>query len=449
MPEILVLGAGRSASYLIDYLLDWSKNHSYTIRIADQSVTHLENLKAQNDHLEIQAANIGDADQRLELIKGAFIVVSMLPAFMHPLVAKDCLTLGIHLATASYESKELQSMSDEIASKGLIFLNECGLDPGIDHMSAMKIFENLKNQGYKVAEFHSYCGGLVAPSSIADNPWGYKFSWNPRNVILAGQGTARFLEQGKLRFMPYNRLFANSTRLDINGIHYDGYPNRDSIGYREVYGLHDLQTMIRGTLRFAGFTKAWDVLVQLGLTDDSYKFPISSGMTYRDFTTAFFCADNHQSIEEQLLELTKGDQEAADRFVWTGLLSEEKITIQEGTPAMIVQELLEKRWKLMPADRDMIVMQHIVKGEKECEQIEIKSTLYLEGDNSQQTAMAKTVGLPLAIAVKLICSGQFNQPGLFIPVVPELFNPILQELEEEFGIIFNESEEKIRSGIRV
>ena len=446
MPEILILGAGRSASYLIDYLLDWSKNHSYTIRIADQSVAHLTNLKDQNEHLLIQAANIGDEDQRLELINGAFLVVSMLPAFMHPLVAKDCLALGIHLATASYESKELQSMSDEIASKGLIFLNECGLDPGIDHMSAMKIFENLRNQGYKVTEFHSYCGGLVAPASIGENPWGYKFSWNPRNVILAGQGTARFLEQGKLRFMPYNRLFGNSTQFNINGVLYDGYPNRDSIGYREVYGLHDLHTMIRGTLRYAGFAKAWDILVQLGLTDDSYNFPISSVMTYRDFTTAFFCADN-RSIEQQLLELTKGDQAAVDRFVWTGLLGEDPITVQEGSPAMIVQELLEKKWKLMPTDRDMVVMQHIVKGEKEGEQITVKSTLYLEGDNSQQTAMAKTVGLPLAIAVKLICSGQFNHPGLYTPVVPELFNPILRELEEEFAIIFNETEEKVKTGI--
>lgn len=446
MPEILILGAGRSAGYLIDYLLNWSKNHSYTIRIADQSVAHLESLMDKNEHLVLQAANIQDADQRLNLINGAFLVVSMLPALMHPLVAQDCLTLGIHLATASYESKELKSMSSKIADKGIIFLNECGLDPGIDHMSAMKIFENLRNQGYKVTEFHSYCGGLVAPESIGDNPWGYKFSWNPRNVILAGQGTARFLEQGKLRFMPYNRLFANSTRFDINGIQYDGYPNRDSIGYREVYGLHDLHTMIRGTLRYSGFAKAWDILVQLGLTDDSYNFPISNGMTYRDFTTAFFCADN-RSIEQQLLELTQGDQTAVDRFVWTGLLSDDKIITQEGTPAMIVQELLEKKWKLMPVDRDMVVMQHIVKGEKEGEQIEVKSTLYLEGDNSHQTAMAKTVGLPLAIAVKLICSGQFNQPGLFTPVVPELFNPILQELEEEFGIIFNETEEKVKTGI--
>jgi saccharopine dehydrogenase (NADP+, L-glutamate forming) len=446
MPEILILGAGRSAGYLIDYLLDWTSNHSYTVRIADQSVAHLQSLKDQNDHLVIQAANIGDADQRLELIKGAFLVVSMLPAFMHPLVAKDCLTLGIHLATASYEGKELQAMSDEITAKGLVFLNECGLDPGIDHMSAMKIFENLRNQGYKVTEFHSYCGGLVAPSSIGENPWGYKFSWNPRNVILAGQGTARFLEQGKLRFMPYNRLFANCTQLNIDGVDYDGYPNRDSIGYREVYGLNDLHTMIRGTLRYSGFARAWDILVQLGLTDDSYNFPISNGMTYRDFTTSFFCADN-RSIEQQLLELTKGDQAAVDRFVWTGLLGEDKITLKEGSPAMIVQALLEKRWELMPTDRDMVVMQHIVKGEKEGEQIEVKSTLYLEGENSQQTAMAKTVGLPLAIAVKLICSGQFNQPGLFTPVVPELYNPILQELEDDFGIIFKESEEKVRNGI--
>lgn len=439
MSEILILGAGRSAGFLIDYLLEWSKNQSFEVRIADQSVDHLESLKATYPKLALESVNIQDSEKRASLIQGAFIVVSMLPAFMHPIVAADCLKLGAHLATASYESEELKAISHEIESKGLIFLNECGLDPGIDHMSAMKIFENLKDRGFKITEFHSYCGGLVAPDCIGENPWGYKFSWNPRNVILAGQGTARYLENGKLRFLPYHRLFSNNIEFEINGLNYDGYPNRDSIGYREVYGLKDLQTMVRGTLRYSGFTKAWNILVQLGLTDDSYNFPIQPKMTYKEFTSAFFSASN-LSIEDQLLIIAQGDSEAVNKFIWTGLLSDEQILRVEGTPAMIVQDLLEKKWKLNPEDRDMVVMKHVVIAEKIDQKVKVNSTLYLEGENSHKTAMSKTVGLPLAIAVKLICSGQFKRKGLITPVLPELYNPILKELEEEFGIKFIETE---------
>lgn len=439
MSEILILGAGRSAGFLIDYLLEWSKDQSFKVRIADQSVDHLEHLRKVYPKLTLESANIQDPEKRASLIQGAFIVVSMLPAFMHPIVAADCLRIGAHLATASYESADLKAIAQEIESKGLIFLNECGLDPGIDHMSAMKIFENLTLRGFKIIEFHSYCGGLVAPDSIGDNPWGYKFSWNPRNVIVAGQGTARYLEEGKLRFLPYHRLFTNSTAFEINGLKYDGYPNRDSIGYREVYGLNDLQTMIRGTLRYSGFIQAWDLLVQLGLTDDSYNFPIQKGMTYREFTSAFFCAGD-QSIEEQLSSMANGDADAVSKFIWTGLLSNEIIERSEGTPAMIVQNLLEKKWKLLPEDRDMVVMQHIVVAQKNNEKVQVNSTLYLEGDNSQKTAMSKTVGLPLAIAVKLICSGELKRKGLITPVLPELYNPILKELEEKFRIEFKEEE---------
>jgi saccharopine dehydrogenase (NADP+, L-glutamate forming) len=440
MPEILILGAGRSAGYLIDYLLEWSNDQFFTIRIADQSVEHLLHYKTNYPKLTLEAANLQNEEQRRSLISGSFIVVSMLPAFMHPLVAGDCLKLGIHLATASYESTELKAVELEIKSKGLIFLNECGLDPGIDHMSAMKIFENLKARGFTITEFHSYCGGLVAPDCLGENPWKYKFSWNPRNVIVAGQGTARFLEDGKLRFLPYHRLFSNSTSFEINSLHFDGYPNRDSIGYREVYGLKDLKTMIRGTLRYAGFTEAWNLLVQLGLTDDSYNFPLHGEITYREFTEAFF-SSGPESIEDQLLGLANGNQNTVSKFIWTGLLSDEKINRTEGTPAMIVQDLLEKKWKLQPNDKDMVVMQHIVVGEKGNEKIKLSSTLYIEGENSHRTAMSKTVGLPLAIAVKLICSGKFSKTGLVTPVIPELYNPILEELEMKFGMEFKETEE--------
>jgi len=439
MHQVLILGSGKSAIYLIEYLVNWTSKNAWKIKIADLNTQHLSNLSLNNPHLKLVDIDLSNAENREKLIEDSFIVISMLPAFMHPIVAEICLLKNVHLATASYESDYLKAHANEIKEKSLFFINECGLDPGIDHMSAMKIIHNLQKSGAEITSFLSYCGGLIAKESI-DGPWAYKFSWNPRNVILAGQGTARFLENGKLKFVPYRRVFSQPRNIIMSdGSNYDGYPNRDSLEYQNIYGLKEVKTLIRGTLRHSGFCKAWNFLVQLGITDDTFQFPITKDSTYRSFIEAFL-PEVSGDLEADFQMLLGKDYSETDfnKLLWTGLLSEEKIKIEKGSPAQIVQALLEEKWKLQKEDKDLIVMQHLFKYQLDGINYKLTSSLSLTGESQLKTAMAKTVGLPLAIAVKLFLEGKINEKGLVLPISPEIYTPILDELESRHGIQFIE-----------
>lgn len=446
MQSILILGAGKSAGYLIDYLSDWSKHSKTQLHIADLNTAHLEQLAAQHDQIQLHTAQLSDKSVLQQLIEGKHIVVSMLPAFMHPVVAEICLEKGVNMATASYESPEMKAMSKDIEAKGLIFLNECGLDPGLDHMSAMRIIHGLQENGHQITGFHSYCGGLVAKACLADNPWKYKFSWNPRNVVLAGQSTAKYLENNRVKLVPYHRLFAESTRHEINGEWYDGYPNRDSLSYAKTYGIEGVSTLVRGTLRHEGYCSAWNFLVQLGLTDDSVSFPVKPGMTYREFMEAFL-PENGRNAEEKMISVQGYSDSIAEKIKWLGLLNDEPIETASGTPAVILQQLLEKRWELMPQDRDLVVMQHRIESiDAHSKSHVLFSSLQLEGDDNKHTAMAKTVGLPLAIGVRMIAEGKISAHGLHVPMKPEWYNEILDELEKRFQIAFVEHMEEAVQG---
>lgn len=441
MSLIVVLGAGRSAGYFIDYTLAFTKEFGWKIRIVDLNTSHLASKTIDNPQLELVNGELANDHERLKLIEGATWVVSLLPAFMHVKVAKDCLAISCNLATASYVGEEMNSFSPEAQKKGLIFLNECGLDPGIDHMSAVKILHQIQNKGGKVISFKSYCGGLIAADCI-DNPWGYKFSWNPRNVILAGQGTASFLHFGKVKYRPYQHVFQNPEVFVLpDGNSYEGYPNRDSISYKNVYELNEVQTLIRGTLRYPGFCRAWNILVHLGLTDDTYSFQLSEGITYREFFESFL-VENDLPIKARIKEtigMPDYEEEAIDRIIWTGLMSEEVIPLKSGSPAVILQNLLEQKWKLQESDRDLVVMQHLISYELDGETFEIKSSLCIEGEKDQRTAMSKTVGLPLAIALKTLITQPIQEKGVIIPILPAIYEPVLQELESH-GIYFEEQE---------
>ncbi len=287
MSTIVVLGAGRSAYSLIQYLLQHAAEHQWHVTIADQSVEFLNQNFEVHPHLTKVAFNVLDESQRQEIVSQATVIISMLPASFHPLVAQTCLSEGKHLLTASYVSKEMKAMQEEVTAKGLLFLNEMGLDPGIDHLSAMKIIDELKAKGVSFSSFKSYTGGLVAPESD-NNPWNYKFTWNPRNVVLAGQGVAKYIEKGQYKYLPYHRLFKQTNTYEIPEYgSFEGYPNRDSLQYRGIYGLSEIPTMLRGTFRRAGYCKSWDHFVQLGLTDDSYTIGNSSKLTYRSFINTF------------------------------------------------------------------------------------------------------------------------------------------------------------------
>jgi saccharopine dehydrogenase (NADP+, L-glutamate forming) len=438
MPTILLFGAGKSATYLIDYLADSCGDGSRKLLVADLDPALAAAKLKGRLHTEALGVNLEQEDSRQQLIRQADVVISMLPAGLHPILAADCLKLGVHFFTASYESEALRAMRSEIEAKDLLFLNECGLDPGIDHMSALKIIHEAKAKGEVIRSFKSYCGGLLAPES-EDNPWKYKFTWNPRNVVLAGQGTSKFLDHGEVKLGPYQQLFKRVETIHFPGLgDFDGYPNRDSLNYQGIYGLEQVQTLLRGTLRRAGFCKAWDVFVQLGMTDDTASVQLPPGSTYRQFLNTFLPWSDHLTVEEKLAEVIPDlDFPTFEKLQWLGLFESNPLPITDGTPAQLLQAILELHWSLQPADRDLIVMQHQFEIQTQVGIKKVISSLVEEGQDGVYTAMAKTVGLPLAIAVDLFLKGEISLRGLQLPVVPELYLPILEALEKE-GIRFEE-----------
>jgi len=438
MQTILILGGGKSATFLIDYLADSCQKKDRKLILADlDPVVAAEKLK-NCPNAETRALNIEDQKQRIQLIGEADLVVSMLPAFMHPIVAADCLELGKHFFSASYESEDIRKLKSKIEEKGLFFLNECGVDPGIDHMSAMQIIDRIKKKGEEIVSFKSYCGGLLAPES-EDNPWKYKFTWNSRNVVLAGQGTSKYIEKGELKFVPYHQLFSRLETVKFENLgEFDGYPNRDSLTYRHVYGLENIPTMLRGTLRRAGFCKAWDVFVQLGMTDDSFQLELPEGSTLRQFLNLFLPYDSGQTVEEKLGKvIAKMDFPIFEKMQWLGFFNEKPLPKTSGSPAQILQGILEKNWALSEEDKDLIVMQHLFEIKTKQGIQKLTSSLICYGKDSTYTAMAKTVGLPLAIAVDLFMDKKIKLTGLHIPTLPEIYNPILDQLAIE-GIRFEE-----------
>lgn len=441
MSKILIIGAGRSSSSLIDYFLSNAKTYAWHITIADANKAAVESkISKYKDIATAVEFDVHNTSLREDLIKQADFVVSMLPAFMHGDVARDCVRLGKHIATASYVSQDMKDLDAEAKQKNLLLLNECGLDPGIDHASAMKVIHEIQDKGGKITSFKSFCGGLVAPESN-DNPWGYKFSWNPRNVILAGQGTAQFIEGGKLKFIPYNRIYTQIETIEVDGYgKFDAYANRDSIGYKEPYGLNDAGTMLRGTLRFPGYCKSWNVFVKLGLTDDTYKIKNANTLTYTDLLESFL-PKGSASVKEKLVAFmgTDMDTEVMSKLEYLDLFSNRKITLKEGSPAELLQNLLEEKWLLKAGDKDMIVMQHQFEYTLNGAHKKLESSLVVIGDDEVHTAMAKTVGLPLAISIKNFLTGKFKLYGVQIPTVKEIYEPMLSELEG-LNIIFTEKE---------
>lgn len=438
MQNILVIGAGRSASSLIQYLLNHSLSENWNVTVGDVSLDLVKQKTAGHANARAIQFDIHNTVQREEEIKRADIVISMLPAFMHMEVAKDCVKLKKHLATASYVSKEMKELHEEAKAAGVILMNEVGLDPGIDHASAMKVIDHIHEMGGELTSFQSFCGGLVAPESN-DNPWGYKFSWNPRNVVLAGQGTAQFIENGEYKYIPYNRLFTQICTIEMDGYgKFDAYANRDSLSYRKIYNLEKIPTMLRGTLRMPGYCKAWNVFVKLGLTDDTYKIEASDTLTYKQLMQAFL-PQGTASVKEKLIAFmgNEMDAETLSKIEWLEILTDRKIRLKDATPAQILQDLLEEKWLLKENDKDMIVMQHqfdyVLKGESK----KITSSLVVKGEDQTYTAMAKTVGLPLAISAKLILQGKIKARGVTIPTTKEIYEPVLAELET-LGVKFVE-----------
>jgi len=439
MKNILVIGAGRSSVSLIKYLLDHSEDNNWRVTVADFSIKLAD--KAVDNHKNGKAIlfDVTNVKHRENEIESASIVISMLPANLHIVVAKDCVRLKKNLVTASYVSSDIAMLEESAKKAGVLLLNEIGLDPGIDHMSAMQVIDKIKENNGVLTSFKSFCGGLVHPD-FDNNPWNYKFTWNPRNVVLAGQGTAQYIKKGKYKYIPYTKLFERTEKINILEVgEFEGYANRDSLKYRSSYGLDDIPTLFRGTLRKKGFCKAWNMFVQLGMTDDTYQIENSEKLTYRQFINLFFPYNNKLSVEEKFCNYLKLsiNSEEFKKVEWLGLFSNIYVGLKKATPAQILQKICEEKWTLSSNDKDMVVMQHQFKYIKDGVQKKLNSSLLVFGDTPRFTSMSKTVGLPVAIATKLILSGDIQSTGVKIPATKDIYAPVLKELSEN-GICFVE-----------
>ena len=441
MRKILIVGAGKSSPYLIKYLLDKSQEEELLIHITDLDTNHLKKYQ-KYENCKVSPINISSEKEREEFISESDLVISMLPARFHIILAKSCLKLKRNLLTASYVSEEMKTLTNDIKNSELLFLNEMGLDPGIDHMSAKKIIDELVANGAKINSFKSYTGGLIAPESD-NNKWNYKFTWNPRNVVLAGQGIpAKYIENNKYKYIPYNRLFKNTEKIKIEKYgQFEVYPNRDSLKYREIYSLNNIKTMIRGTIRKVGFSESWNMFVKLGLTNDNFKISNSENMSFKEYVNCFLPYDDKLSIEEKLqrvLSISKGDENWEKIKEIDILSSNKKIPLKNASPAQILEYILKDAWKLEKKDKDMIVMYHEFGYETSLgENEKIISTMVCKGKDDTYTAMAKTVGLPLAISSILLLNNKINHTGIHTPIDKEIYNPVLKELDAN-GINFEE-----------
>jgi len=429
---------------MIKYLLDKSGKNDWRVKVGD--ISHDLASKRVNGHENGSAIafDVLDTQQRQKEISAANVVVSMLPPSMHLDVAKDCVRLGKHMVTASYVSDEMNDLNEAAKQKGVVLLNEIGVDPGLDHLSSMDILEKIKAKGGALTSFESFTGGLVAPESD-NNPWNYKFTWNPRNVVLAGQGVVKFIQEGKYKYIPYHKVFNRIEKININGYgSFEGYANRDSLKYREVYGLDEIPTLYRGTLRRPGFCRAWDLFVQLGATDDSYVMENTEKMTHKEFINSFVFYHPGDSVKLKVAyHMGIGiESDEMEKLNWLGLFDDTVLGLKNATPAQILQHILEKKWTLEPDDKDMIVMMHRLFYKINGSLKMLISELVVKGDDSTYTAMAKTVGLPMAIATKHIANGVINSPGVLLPITKEIYEPTLKELSQ-YGIEFAEREEEV------
>jgi saccharopine dehydrogenase-like NADP-dependent oxidoreductase len=499
MKKVLLFGAGKSATVLIDYLLENAGKEKWQLTVIDANLDLAKTKVGDSYFAEAVSFDIHDPEERHKHISSADIVISLLPPDLHFIVAKDCIEFSKNLLTASYVDDKIRNLKPEIENKGLLFLCEMGLDPGIDHMSAMKMIDRIREQGGEITSFRSHCGGLVATEND-DNPWRYKISWNPRSVVLAGKAGAHYKENGVEKRLKYEELFEADKIVDIPGLGLlSWYPNRDSLNYAILYKLENAETFIRTTLRYPDFMYGWKNVIDLKLTDETPQYETDGKTLYQVFKEHMDKNGFSEWLEiklkerfsqtkdmlENLVKLVEAEKEAkgADMNVpkefmavndqgdleqvelddiknraasflahkmheanltlkqlfFLGLDDKETL-INKGfcSPADLLQFALEKKLSLKDGEKDMIVMLHEIQYRVGSQDSGVRSSLIVEGQDNVRTAMAKTVGLPIGIAAKLILNGTIQLKGLRIPVKKEIYEPVLKELELH-GIKFNES----------
>lgn len=438
MQTILVAGAGKSSIYLIEYLLNNAPRNKWKVIVADGSRDAIAEKVNNHPNAEIAVIDITNSNEREPLVKRADIVVSLMPPHLHIHLAKDCLTHRKNLITSSYISSEMKAMDEDVKKAGLMFMCEMGLDPGIDHMTANQIIHSIERVASSITSFKSYCGGLIAPESD-NNPWHYKFSWNPKNIITAGADGAQFLQNGKEVSVPYEDIFDNCKKIKVDGLgSLAYYPNRDSLRYLDLYHIPEIKTFIRATLRYPAFCKGWHAIIVLGLNKQDDSFDTTS-MTYADWVkekTAFTTGTLLGHISG-ILKPEKDDKSVA-MLEWLGLFDEKIIGLGKTSSADILLHILLNKWEMAPTDKDMVVMQHEVEYIHKGSKIKMVSSMVIEGEGRDHSAMAKTVGLPMAILTKLVLTKRIIPPvGVLIPSMPSVYRPVLTELKHH-GIEFLE-----------
>jgi len=446
MKNILLLGAGLSSSSIIRYLLDHSTELDLELVVVDQSEELI--LSKTKGHPRSKALTISALDEELRkpYIQAADLVISMLPARFHVEIAKDCIKYKKNLITPSYISDEIKAMDADAKAAGIVIMNEIGVDPGIDHMSAMAIIDKVKAEGGKIHSFKSFCGGLIAPE-FDNNPWNYKFTWNPRNVVLAGQGGAScFIEENQYKYIPYRRLFKRLDHFTIEGYgEFEAYTNRDSLKYRSIYGLEGISTIYRGTFRRPGYSDAWSQMIDLGLTDDNYNMDQSENLTPRQFLNAFLPYHPNRSVEDKLKDFLGEDKSNMfEKFKFLDFFSDAApMGIENASPAQLLQEILVRKLSLAKGDKDMLVMYHEFVYQLNGATYTITSYMVNLGEDQTYTSMSNTVGLPIAICAKMILTDVIKVKGVQMPIMKEVYEPILAELNT-LGISFIEVKAKIQ-----
>ena len=430
--HVLILGAGLVSQPLIDYLYEET---DHTLGVADILEENARKAVGENARGTAHHLDVNDESLMIDLISRSDLVVSLLPYTLHGVVAQHCLREGKHMVNASYVSDEMRSFHKAAKEKDLVFLCETGLDPGIDHMSAMQIIEDVQGRGGKVTEFVSVCGGLPAPEANT-NPFGYKFSWSPKGVLLAGNNDAHYIKDGGHQSIPAVDLFRSTKPMTIDSREFEAYPNRDSVSYEEIYGLEGIQHLMRGTLRYAGWHRLILAIKALELTSDTSLKPDTSSY-------AQMLADLHgwdtQSLRPSVCEFLElgSDDPVIEALAWLGLFDTQAVELPESPVIDVLAELMNSRMSYDRGERDMVVLQHLFEADFEDHVEKITSTLFDYGVPFGASSMARTVSLPLAIAVKLILAGKISSRGVCIPVSREFYEPILKELQR-FGIAFKE-----------
>jgi saccharopine dehydrogenase (NADP+, L-glutamate forming) len=440
MKNILVLGAGLVSKPGVTYLL---KQKNIFVTVASRTVSKAENLVKGFGNGKAIQLNVENEQQLSELIKANDIIISLLPWVHHFKVAKLCLKHNKHMATTSYVSDDMKKLDDEAKSKNLLFLNEIGVDPGIDHMSAMKIINEVYENGGKVIHFYSYCGGLPAPKDN-NNPFGYKFSWSPKGVVLASRNSAKFLENSKIVDIEGKNLFLNYRVEEIKGLgKFEVYPNRNSLPYKDLYNLKDAQTVMRGTYRNLGWCDTLKKMVDLGLINEDKQNNLK-GITYRKMIADMVGAKDDSNLENKVAEKLKLDRnsDVMKRFEWLGLFSDKKVPDFDNR-LDILSELLQEKLVFKNKEKDMLILQHkfTVENADKTKDL-ITSTLIDFGEALKESSMARTVSLPLAIGVRFMAEGKFNLTGVQIPIHKQIYQPVLKELET-LGIKMDEKKHQL------